>query len=40
MLTVITISGNRNVVKKESKKILKYEDLPTEIQCKWNVKTK
>jgi len=40
MLIVITISGDRNVVKKESKKILKYEDLTTEIQCKRNVKTK
>jgi len=40
MLIVITISGDRNVVKKEPKKILKYEDLTTEMQYKWNVKTK
>jgi len=33
MLIVVTISGDSNVVKKEPKKILKYEDLPTEIQC-------
>jgi hypothetical protein len=28
------------VIKKESKKILKYKDLITEIQRMWNVKTK
>jgi hypothetical protein len=28
------------VIKKEAEKILKYKDLTTEIQCRWNVKTK
>jgi hypothetical protein len=28
------------VIKKEAEKILKYEDLITEIQRMWNVKTK
>jgi hypothetical protein len=28
----VAISGDRNVVKKESKKILKYKDLTIEIQ--------
>jgi len=28
------------VIKKEAKKILKYEDLTIEIQRMWNVKTK
>ena len=27
----VTISGDRNVIKKEAKKILKYEDLTIEI---------
>jgi len=40
MLTDIAISGDRNVIKKEAEKILKYKDLTTEIQCMWNVKTK
>ena len=29
-----------NVIKKEAEKILKYQDLTTEIQRMWNVKTK
>jgi hypothetical protein len=36
----VAISGDRNVIKKEAKKILKYKDLTIEIQCMWNVKTK
>jgi hypothetical protein len=40
MLIDVAISGNRNVIKKEAEKILKYKDLPTEIQRMWNVKTK
>jgi hypothetical protein len=40
MLTDIAIPGDRNVIKKEAEKILKYKDLIIEIQCKWNVKTK
>jgi hypothetical protein len=40
MLVDIAISGNRNVIKKEAEKILKYKDLTIEIQSMWNVKTK
>jgi hypothetical protein len=38
-LTDAAISGDRNVVKKETENILKYKDLPPEIQGMWNVKT-
>jgi hypothetical protein len=34
MLIGVAISGNRNVIKKEAEKILKYK----EIQRTWNVK--
>jgi len=40
MLIDVAISGDRNVIKKEAEKILKYKDLTKEIQRKWNVKTK
>ena len=40
MLIDVAISGDRNVIKKEAEKILKYKDLTVEIQRKWNVKTK
>jgi len=40
MLVDVANSGDRNVIKKEAEKILKYEDLTTEIQRMWNVKTK
>jgi enolase len=40
MLIDVAISGDRNVIKKEAKKILKYNDLTIEIQCMSNVKTK
>src|SRR5215470_10327213 len=40
MLIDVAISGNRNVIKKEAEKILKYKDLTIEIQRMWNVKTK
>jgi len=36
----VAISGDRNVIKKEAEKILKYKDLTKEIQRMWNVKTK
>jgi len=36
----IAISVDRNVIKKEAEKILKYKDLTIEIQRMWNVKTK
>jgi hypothetical protein len=39
MLIDVTISGDRNVIKK-AEKILKYKDLTIEIQRMWNVKTR
>jgi hypothetical protein len=36
----VAVGGDRNVVKRETEKILKYEDLTVEIQCMWNVKAK
>jgi len=33
----VAIPGDRNVIKKEAEKILKYKDLITEIQRMWNV---
>jgi len=40
MLIDVAISGDRNVIKKEAEKILKYKDLTIEIQRMLNVKTK
>ena len=40
MFIYVAISGDRNVIKEEAEKILKYKDLTTEIQRMWNVKTK
>jgi hypothetical protein len=40
MLIDVAISGDRNVIKKEAEKILKYKNLTTETQRMWNVKTK
>ena len=40
ILIDVAISGNRNVIKKEAEKILKYKDLTIEIQRMWNVQTK
>jgi hypothetical protein len=40
MLINFAISGDRNIIKKEAEKILKYKDLTIEIQRMWNVKTK
>jgi hypothetical protein len=34
------ISADRNVIKKEAEKILRYKDLTIEIHHKWNMKTK
>ena len=34
MLADVAISLDRNVIKKEAEKILKYKDLTIEIQCK------
>ena len=38
MLTEVAISGQRNGIKKEAEKTLKYKDLIAEIQRMWNVK--
>ena len=40
MLIVVAISGDRNVIKKEADRILKYRDLTREVQRMWNVITK
>jgi hypothetical protein len=40
VLIDVAIPRDRNVIKKEAEKILKYKDLITEIQRMWNVKTK
>jgi hypothetical protein len=40
MLNDVAIPGDRNLIKKEAEKILKYKDFITEIQRMWNVKTK
>jgi hypothetical protein len=40
MLIDVAISGDRNVIKKEAEKILKYKDLTIEIQRTWNIKTR
>jgi hypothetical protein len=36
----VAMPGDRNVIKTEAEKILKYKDLIIEIQRMWNVKTK
>jgi hypothetical protein len=40
MLIDVAISGDRNVIKKEAEKILKYKDLTIEIHRKWKVKAR
>jgi hypothetical protein len=40
MLIDVAIPGDRNMIKKETEKILKYKDRIIEIQRMWNVKTK
>ena len=40
MLIDVAISGDRNVIKKESERILKCKDFTIEIQRMWNVKAK
>ena len=40
MLIDVAILGDRNVIKKEAEKILKYKDLKIEIHHMWNVKIK
>jgi hypothetical protein len=39
MLRDVAIPGDRNVIKKEAEKILKYKNPTIEIQCMWNIKT-
>ena len=39
MLIDVAISGDRNVIKKEAEKILKYKDLIIKVQRMWNAKT-
>jgi len=39
MLIDVTNSEDRNVIKEEDEKVLKYKDLTIEIQRMWNVKT-
>jgi len=40
MLIDVGISGDRNEIKKEAEKILKYKELTIEILRMWNVKRK
>jgi hypothetical protein len=40
MLIHVALYGDRNVIKRDDVKILKYKDLKTESQHMWNVKTK
>jgi hypothetical protein len=40
MLIDVTVSGDRNVIKKEAEKILKHKNFRIKIQRMWNVKTK
>jgi hypothetical protein len=40
MLIDVAISGDKNVIKKEAEKILKYKDFTIEIQHMWKVKTR
>jgi hypothetical protein len=40
MVIDAAIPGDRNVVKKDAEKVLKYKDLIIAIQRMWNVKTK
>jgi len=40
VLIDFAIAGDRNVIKKEAEKILKYKDLTVEMQHMWNVKAK
>jgi hypothetical protein len=39
MLIDVAIPGDRNMIKKEAEKILKYKHRTIEIQRMWNVKT-
>ena len=39
MLIDVALSGDRNMIKKEAEKIIKYKQLLIEIQHMWDVKT-
>jgi hypothetical protein len=39
MLIDVSVPGDRNVIQKETEKILKYKNFTIEIQRMWNVKT-
>jgi hypothetical protein len=39
MLIDVANTGDGNVIGKEAEMILNYNDLTTEIQCMWNLKT-
>ena len=39
VLIDVAISGDRNVIKKETEKCLKYRDLTRETKRNWKVKT-
>jgi hypothetical protein len=39
MLIYGAISGDTNVINKEVKKILKYQELTIKTECIWNAKT-
>jgi hypothetical protein len=40
MSTDVAVPADRNVIKKEGEKILKYKDRITEVRSKWNVKAR
>jgi len=40
MLIDVAISGDTNVIKKNTERILKYKDLTIEIQRMWNVRAR
>jgi hypothetical protein len=40
MLIDVAVSGDRNVIKKESESTLKYKEFTAEMQGMWNIKTK
>ena len=40
IITGVAIAGDRNVIKQETDRFLKYKDLAIELECTWNVKTK
>ena len=40
MVIRVVMPGDRNVIKKEARKVLSYKDLTIEVKCMCNVKTK